>query len=120
MGVAHAREQPRWAQAGRCVLSIVCRERPGRAHGRLQVDDAGLGQRRSLYLDRDRRRPGTYETINQAQERTRGPFHKKTGLFSSSIAEAGQGKGDRRLDGWVDIDAYNKGKPDPAESTVST
>lgn len=63
---------------------------------------------------------GTYETINQAQERTRGPFNKKTGLFSSSIAEAGQGKGDRRLDGWVDIDAYNKGKPDPAESTVST
>jgi hypothetical protein len=60
---------------------------------------------------------GTYESIQQAQERTRGPFNKKTGLFSSSIAEAGQAKGDRRLVGWVDIDAYNAG--DPA-ATVST
>jgi len=62
---------------------------------------------------------GGYEQIQQAQERTRGPFNKKTGLFSSSIADAGQAKGDRRLVGWVDIDAYNKG-PDDAGKPVST
>lgn len=40
------------------------------------------------------------------EQRTRGPFNKKTGIFSSSIAEAGQQKGDRKLYGWVDIDAF--------------
>jgi hypothetical protein len=33
--------------------------------------------------------------------------NKKTGIFSSSIAEAGQNKGARRLKGWVDIDAFH-------------
>jgi len=54
---------------------------------------------------------GGYDKIQQAQERTRGPFSKKTGIFSSSIAEAGQSKGDRRLEGWVDIDAYRAEHP---------
>lgn len=49
---------------------------------------------------------GGYASIQQNQERTRGPFNKKTGIFSSSIAEAGQQKGDRKLYGWVDIDAF--------------
>jgi hypothetical protein len=55
---------------------------------------------------------GGYEQIQQAQERTRGPFNKKSGIFSSSIAEAGQNKGDRKLWGWVDIDAY-RANPEP-------
>ena len=49
---------------------------------------------------------GGYEKIQLEQERTRGPYNKKTGIFSSSIAEAGQNKGDRKLTGWVDVDAF--------------
>jgi hypothetical protein len=45
---------------------------------------------------------------------------EKTGLFSSSIADAGQAKGDRRLVGWVDIDAYDNGKPPAVSVPTST
>jgi len=54
---------------------------------------------------------GGYEKIQLEQERTRGPFNKKTGIFHSSIAEAGQSKGERKLTGWVDVDAF-KAAPD--------
>ena len=55
---------------------------------------------------------GGYDKIQLEQERTRGPFNTKTGIFYSSIAEAGQSKGERKLTGWVDIDAF---KADPDE-----
>jgi hypothetical protein len=54
---------------------------------------------------------GSYEGIQQVNERTRGPFNRKTGIFSSSIAEAGQSKGDRKLVGWIDIDAHHAANP---------
>jgi len=47
---------------------------------------------------------GGYQRIQEVQERTRGPYNPATLLFSSSIAEAGQSKGSRRLTGWIDID----------------
>lgn len=50
---------------------------------------------------------GGYAQIQEVQERERGPYNTKTAIFDSSIAEAGQSKGQRRLDGWVDIDAHN-------------
>ena len=59
---------------------------------------------------------GGYDKIQLEQERTRGPFNKKTGIFTSSIAEAGQSKGDRRLTGWVDVDAF-KAEHEPPVST---
>ena len=49
---------------------------------------------------------GGYDKIQLEQERTRGPFKKANGIFYSSIAEAGQSKDERKLTGWVDIDAY--------------
>lgn len=48
---------------------------------------------------------GGYANIQEIQERTRGPYNPKTRKFSSSIAEAGQSKGDRELTGWIDVDA---------------
>ena len=59
---------------------------------------------------------GGYEKIQLEQERTRGPYNKKTGIFSSSIAEAGQNKGLRKLTGWVDVDAF-KEEHEPPVST---
>jgi hypothetical protein len=59
---------------------------------------------------------GGYEKIQLEQERTRGPYNKQTGIFSSSIAEAGQNKGLRKLTGWVDVDAF-KAEHEPPVST---
>jgi hypothetical protein len=47
---------------------------------------------------------GDYTGIQQVNERSR-TFNKKTGMFQSNLADSGQAKGNRRLEGWIDIDA---------------
>ncbi len=54
---------------------------------------------------------GGYEAIQQQEERTRGPYDPATGFFSSSLADAGQSQGGRKLTGWIDIDAYKAAHP---------
>jgi hypothetical protein len=54
---------------------------------------------------------GGYANIQEIQERTRGPYNPKTRVFSSSIAEAGQSKGDRELTGWIDADKEHAAEP---------
>jgi hypothetical protein len=54
---------------------------------------------------------GGYQSIQEVQERTRGPYNPKTRVFSSSIAEAGQSKGDRELTGWIDVDEEHAAEP---------
>jgi hypothetical protein len=52
---------------------------------------------------------GDYTGIQQVNERSR-TFNKKTGMFQSDLADAGQAKGNRRLEGWIDIDAQKAEK----------
>jgi hypothetical protein len=59
-------------------------------------------------MGRHRRSQGTYAGIQQVNERSR-TFNKKTGMFSSNLADAGQNKGNRKLVGWIDIDAQSGG-----------
>lgn len=54
---------------------------------------------------------GTYEGIQLVKERSR-TLDTTTGIFlTSEVPEAAQGKGDRKLIGWVDIVAQNAAKP---------
>lgn len=53
---------------------------------------------------------GSYEGLQQVQERTRY-FNPNTEILSTKIADAGQNPGDRWLRGWIDIDLHFKKKP---------
>ncbi len=53
---------------------------------------------------------GSYEGVQQVNERSR-MLNTETGMFSSDLADAGQNKGDRRLEGWIDIDAQAAANP---------
>jgi hypothetical protein len=53
---------------------------------------------------------GKYEEIQQVNERSR-TFNKKTGMFSSDLADGGQEKGNRKLVGWIDIEAQQAANP---------
>jgi hypothetical protein len=69
-----------------------------------------IGEDREMWVVSDGGQGG-YESIQQVHERERGPFHTKTGMFSSGLADSGQDAGNRKLSGWVDIAAHRTEYP---------